>query len=152
MQIQSNPLPGGRSLNQTPPQQTPAEDAPPPAPQDGYTPPEGPGEFLGGWGPVIGAAAVGAGLGAYAGLSTGVLPALAGAAAGTGLGVVGAAGFARAGLDEASGAAGIGGFFAGAALGAYVGYAVQSPVAAAALGVTGALGFAFYKAMSGFNN
>jgi len=104
------------------------------------------------WAPVIATAAVGAGLGVYAGLGTGVLPAVAGAAAGTGLGVVGAAGFARAGLDEASGAAGIVGFVGGAIGGAAVGYAVSSPVAAVALGAAGGLGFAFFKAMSAWNS
>lgn len=113
-------------------------------PQESYTPSNG----LATWAPVAGFAALGAGLGVYAGLADGVLPAVAGLAAGTGLGVVAAAGFARAGLDEQSGTAGIVGFFGGAAAGAAVGYAVSSPAAAVALGVTGGLGFAFFSAFS----
>lgn len=116
----------------------------PSEPQESYTPSNG----LASWAPVAGFAAVGAGLGVYAGLAEGVLPALAGVAAGTGLGVVAAAGFARAGLDEASGTAGVAGFFGGAVAGAALGYAVSSPVAAIGLGVTGGLGFAFYSAFS----
>jgi hypothetical protein len=150
---------------QTPPQFTPTSlKGPVQSNQDSPKPPEPPKEeftpssedsgssSLKFWGPVIATAAVGAGLGVYAGMGTGVLPALAGAAAGTGFGVLGAAGFARAGLDEASGTAGIVGFFGGAVGGAALGYAVSSPVAAVALGAAGGLGFAFYKAMSAWND
>lgn len=125
---------------------------PPEQPQEEFTPSsdDGGSSNFKFWAPVVATAAVGAGLGVYAGLGTGWLPAAAGVAAGTGFGVIGAAGFARAGLEEASGGAGIVGFFGGAIAGGVIGYTASSPIAAVAMGAAGGLGFAFYKAMSGW--
>lgn len=142
MHIQSFQPNVGRALK-APEQQPPQPEE---TPKETFTPQDEP--FLGGWGPTLGAAAVGAGLGVFAGLGTGVLPTLAGVAAGTGLGVAAAAGSARVGLDEISGMAGAAGLVGGAIAGGYLGYAVSHPAAAIALGAAGGLGFAFFKAMS----
>ena len=146
MHIQSFQPTVARSLKA--PEQPPTPPQPE-APQESFTPDSSHQEpFLGGWGPTLAAAAVGAGLGTFAGLGTGVLPTLAGVAAGTGFGVAAAAGTARAGFEEASGMAGAVGLVGGAIAGGYMGYAVSHPAAAIALGAAGGLGFAFYKAMS----
>ena len=148
MNIQSTQPSLGRILNAPQPEKPPTPENSTP-PQESFTPHQD--SFLDAWGPTLGAAAVGAGLGVFAGLGTGVMPAIAGAAAGTGFGVVAAAGTARAGFSEASAVAGAVGLFGGAILGGYTGYAVSSPVAAIALGAAGGVGFAFYKAMSAWN-
>lgn len=96
-------------------------------------------------------AAVGLGAGVYAGLSSGILPAIAGGAAGAGLGIICAASSARAGFTNQSFLAGLAGLAGGAAGGAYLGYAQSGPWAAAALGATGAVGFAAYRAFAYFD-
>lgn len=142
----TNPSPGPLVSSLQKPSDS--QNSEPTPPQDSFQ--SGSESPLGQWLPVLGAAAVGAGLGAFAGLGTGVLPAFAGVAAGTGFGVVGMAGAARLGFDEASATAGAVGLVGGAIASGYLGFACSSPVAAVALGAVGGLGFGFFKAISGF--
>lgn len=132
--IQNNPTP-----NQKPPVSKPDQQPAPQAPQENFTPSEGP-STLKAMAPVIFGAAVGAGIGLFAGAGGGgVLGGAAGTLAGTGLGVAATVGAARVGLDEQSFGIGMAGVAIGGVAGCVLGAMGHSWASGAALAAGGAL-------------
>ncbi|MBN9414383.1 MAG: hypothetical protein J0I12_03050 [Candidatus Eremiobacteraeota bacterium] len=132
--IQNNPTP-----NQKPSVNKPSQDPAPQAPQENYTPSEGP-STLKALAPVFIGAAVGAGVGLFAGAGGGgFLGGTAGALAGTGLGVAATVGAARVGLDEQSFGIGMAGVAIGGIGGCILGAMGHSWASGAALAAGGAL-------------